>query len=270
MTFAKRDLKPAIGSEIRASRDELVDGAHAQVLRALLEERGVLVFPQIGLSDQEQVALARTISDVMPHGRDGILKVSLDGKVSEMADYFKASFLWHFDGFSDPIPQLGTLLSARRLSQEGGQTQFASTYAAYEALPAAMKARVAGMRVVHSNEVIQLKANPDAGEEQLERWRRHGPKLHPLVWTHTSGRKSLAIGETGSHIDGLPVEEGRGLLRELLAFATQPQFVYEHDWEVGDLVIWDNTGTLHRATPYPSDSGREMHRTSLAGHEAIA
>ena len=91
-----------------------------------------------------------------------------------------------------------------------------------------------------------------------------------LVWTHESGRKSLVIGCHASHVVGMDREESAKLLRQLLDWATQPAFIYRHEWSVGDLLIWDNTGVLHRAEPYPSDSGRMMHRTTLLGEEAFA
>ena len=110
----------------------------------------------------------------------------------------------------------------------------------------------------------------DAEELMRELWRIAAPKTHPLVWTHRSGRKSLVLGSTASHIEGMGRAEGRALLDELLDWATQPQFVYRHEWRLGDMLMWDNTGTMHRAEPYAQDSGRLMHRTTLLGEEAFA
>jgi alpha-ketoglutarate-dependent taurine dioxygenase len=90
-----------------------------------------------------------------------------------------------------------------------------------------------------------------------------------MVWTHQSGRKSLLLGATADYVIGLSVEESRALLARLRDWATQPQYVYRHEWELGDLLIWDNTGTMHRALPYPVESGRLMHRTILAGEESL-
>lgn len=111
---------------------------------------------------------------------------------------------------------------------------------------------------------------PNATSEQRAAWARFPDKIHPLVWTHRSGRKSLVLGSSASHIVDMDIEEGRALLDELLAWATQPKFVYRHEWPMGDLVIWDNTGCMHRVEAYPPDSGRMMHRTTLIGEEAIA
>ena len=113
-------------------------------------------------------------------------------------------------------------------------------------------------------------AEPWPTYAELREWQQRAPKTHPLVWTHRSGRKSLVVGHSASHIDGMDLQEGRALLCRLCEWCTQPQFVYRHEWKMGDLLIWDNTGTLHRAVPYPLDSPRLMHRTTLRGEEPIA
>jgi alpha-ketoglutarate-dependent taurine dioxygenase len=93
--------------------------------------------------------------------------------------------------------------------------------------------------------------------------------VHPLVWTHLSGRKSLVLGATASHIEGMEIDDGRKLLADLLDRATSADKVYRHTWSVGDVVIWDNRGVLHRACPYDPSSPRDMHRTTFAGDEPI-
>ncbi len=90
-----------------------------------------------------------------------------------------------------------------------------------------------------------------------------------MVWTHQSGRRSLVLGATSSHVAGIGRDEGRALLDDLLARSTTPDRVYRHEWSVGDMVIWDNRGVLHRACPYDPDSPRDMHRTTLSGDEVI-
>jgi alpha-ketoglutarate-dependent taurine dioxygenase len=103
----------------------------------------------------------------------------------------------------------------------------------------------------------------------LAQWREKPDKEHPLVWRHRSERRSLVIGVTADHVVGRDLEEGRALLDHLLARATRPERVYRHEWMVGDLVIWDNTGVMHRVTPYDLSSEREMHRTTMSGDEPI-
>ncbi len=270
MTFVKRDLTPRIGTGIRTDLETLLGGRHAAEIRELLELRGVLVFPQIGLTDEQQVVFAGTIGDVIEQGEKGIYKVSLDPRESPTAGYLRGTILWHFDGFSDDVPTRASVLSARRLSGVGGQTEFANTYAAYEDLSAQRKQELEKLEVAHTLEATQRDVFPDPSPEMRAAWAGHPEKAHPLVWTHRSGRKSLLLGSSASRVVGMDLESGRALIEELLAWATRPEFVYRHEWAVGDLVIWDNTGVMHRVDPYPADSGRMMHRTTLVGEEAVA
>jgi alpha-ketoglutarate-dependent taurine dioxygenase len=156
------------------------------------------------------------------------------------------------------------------VSDEGGDTEFANTYAAYEALPDEQKKELEGLRVVHSFTASQLLTNPDPSEKELAAWRRVPTREHPLVWTRRNGRKSLLIGASTDHIVGVPHDESRRLLDRLLEWSTQPRFTLRHHWSPGDLVIWDNTGMLHRALPYQPTSPRLLRRTTLVGEEAVA
>jgi alpha-ketoglutarate-dependent taurine dioxygenase len=264
------DLSPRIGTEIRAGTADLLSGAHSEQIREVLGQRGFVLFRRVNLDDHQQVAFARTLGEVVDQGEDNIYKVTLDKRVTKTADYLRGTFLWHIDGTTDEIPSRASVLSARRLSETGGQTEWASTYAAYEDLPRGEKEAVEGLRVVHSAETIERAARPDVTEADVADWRKRPVRCHPLVWTHASGRRSLVLGATASHVEGMEPEESRALLHRLQAWATQPQFVYQHEWQVGDLVIWDNTGTMHRVIPYSADSGRLMHRTTLVGEEALA
>ena len=114
------------------------------------------------------------------------------------------------------------------------------------------------------------RADIEPTEANLAFWRKFPDKTHSLVWTHKSGRKSLVIGCHASHVEGMDKIEGQKLLQELLDWTTQSRFVYRHEWTPGDLLIWDNTGVLHRVEPYPLDCGRMMHRTTLLGEEPFA
>lgn len=269
MSITVTDLQPTIGADVTIDQASLLAGIHAVQLRELLEQRGVLVFREANLSDEQQVRLAASLGRVRDEGQQGIFKVTLDPNENAHADYLIGSFNWHIDGTHDEVPCLASLLSGRRLSPTGGQTEFANTYAAYEALSSSERQELAGIRIVHTVESSQRAVHPNPSQEQLEGWRRFAPKTHPLVWTHRSGRKSLVLGSHASHVEGWPVEQGRALIKRLLDWATQPRFVYQHAWTVGDLLIWDNTGTMHRVAPYDVRSGRTMHRTTLLGEEAL-
>lgn len=268
--FAARNLTSRVGTEIRSDPDTLQGGSHAKEIRELLEQRGALVFPGVSLSDEQQLVFARTLGGVIEQGEKGIFKVTLDTKENVMADYLRGTVMWHFDGFSDDVPTLASLLSARRTSPVGGQTSFANTYAAFDDLPEARQQALQKLRVVHTMEATQRDVFPNPSPEQKAAWASFPDKIHPLVWTHRSGRRSLLLGSSASHIVGMDRDEGRALIDELQAWATQPAFVYRHEWTVGDMVIWDNTGVLHKVEAYPADSGRMMHRVTLVGEEAIA
>lgn len=270
MLFEAIDLKACIGTEVRTDIQSLLTPEVAQRVRELLVQRGVLVFRELNLSDEQQLQLSRLMGTLREEGEKGIYKVTLDRQANARADYLKGSFLWHLDGTHDEVPVFASLLSGRRLSQTGGQTEFANSYLAYDSLPEATKQRIASLKVVHSVEVSMLRAGIEPLAEYLAEWRRLPDKTHNLVWTHQSGRKSLVIGCHASHIVGMDRNESDKLLQELLAWTTRPELIYRHEWSTGDLLIWDNTGVLHRAEPYPLDSGRMMHRTTLMGEEAFA
>lgn len=264
------DCTPLIGSEIKTDLDTLLSGREAEAIRAILEQRGVVFFRGLQISDEQQVTIAKTLGSIVQNeGEGGIYKISLDTNVNQRAEYLKGSLFWHFDGSLQPYPNLATLLRAMKLSDSGGQTEFCNTYAAYEELPEADKETIAGLRVVHSAERSQYYVRPEMSYEEIAFWQKSPTKSCPMVWTHRSGRKSLLLGATADYVIDLPVEESRALLARLRDWATQPRYVYRHEWQLGDLLMWDNTGTMHRALPYAADSGRLMHRTVLAGEESL-
>ncbi len=198
-----------------------------------------------------------------------IFLVTLDPTRNPAAAYLKGTFDWHIDGCTDDVPIMATMLSAHAVAESGGETEFASSYQAYEDLSDQDKARCESLRVVHTIEASQRLQNPNPSPEALEMMRQRPAKEHPLVWTHRSGRRSLVLGATADYIVGMYPDESRALLDELLAGATTPERVYRHEWKVGDVVVWDNRGVLHRALPYDPGSPRDMHRTTFAGDEPI-
>ena len=264
------DATPRIGSFVEADKRTLLSGAAAKEIRAILEDRGVIVFPEINFTDQEQVAFTKTLGQIVHEGEGDIYKVTLDPLENPGVEYIKGAFYWHIDGTNHKVPLLASLLSARRLAPEGGDTEFCNTYAAYDDLSAEDKQLVDKLQVVHTIEFSQRNINPEPSWEEYERWSAFPSNTLPLVWTHRSGRRSLVLGSTATYVEGMGFREGMALLVRLRDHATQPRYVYRHKWKLGDLVIWDNTGTMHRATPYAMDSGRMMHRTKLHGEEPFA
>ncbi len=263
-----KDIKEYIGGEVHLGKDELLSGEYASDIRELLEQRGVLVFPQINLSDEEQVKFTETLG-TPAHEMAGELlyKVTLDTKANAKADYLKGSWYWHLDGTMNEVPILASILSGRVLSPTGGNTEFCNTYAAYDSLSDEDKEAFADLRVEHSAWNSLLYYDPEPSLQKVKEMMSIGENELPLVWNHKSGRKSLVIGCTAHHVLGKGSQESTELLVRLREWATQEKFTYSHKWTVGDMVMWDNTGTLHRATPYDPASGRMMIRTKLQGEE---
>lgn len=275
MTLSAVDLKPRVGSELKADLDSLLSGAHRREIRDLLVERGVLVVRGANMDDQQQRTFARTLGDlrlgtVKKEGDEGLLKVSFDEKVNpEYAKFFFGTLLWHMDGTYDEFPPFASILSPRVLADTGGQTEFANTYAAYEDLPEEEKRWLETLQVVHTMQAALFPAKPDCTPEEFALWCTYPNRTHPLVWHHKSGRKSLVLSTSASHVVGMHPAESRDLLQRLMAHATQPQYVYRHEWQMGDLLMWDNTGTMHRVKPFDKSSGRQLHRFTLNGEEPI-
>jgi alpha-ketoglutarate-dependent taurine dioxygenase len=271
-TLATRDLAPRIATEIRADKQDLLSGVHAGTVRELLERRGVLVFPQIHLTDEEHVAFTETLGTLATERRgEQVYNVTLDTSVNKQADYLKGSLYWHIDGTMNEVPIFASLLSSKALPRNGGgDTEFCNTYAAYEDLSDADKQQLGSLRVMHSTWNTLLYYNPEPDITTLRQMMAIGSRELPLVWTHRSGRKSLILGCTASHIVDTDLKTSTEMLVRLRDWATGPEFVHRHKWSVGDLVMWDNTGTMHRARPYDPDSGRMLTRTKLAGEEPFA
>jgi len=266
-----KDLKPLIGSAVHLSKSDLLSGEYGADIRELLEQRGVLLFPQLGLGDDEQIQFTKTLGEVAPEmAGELVYKVTLDTSANAKADYLKGSWYWHLDGTMNKLPILASILTGKKLSPTGGNTEFCNTYAAYDLLPEEDKKKFEAYRVMHSAWTSLFYYDPEPSLAKAQEMMRIGENILPLVWKHKSGRKSLVIGCTAHHVEGLSARESTELLVRLREWATQEQLVYSHKWTVGDMVMWDNTGTMHRATPYDPASGRLMMRTKLQGEEAFA
>ena len=279
-TVTFEDLKPAIGSIVHVDRAQLLTEATAQACREALEHRTVLVFPQAHLTDAEQLAFTdlmgarqniTSFATSEKPAEEDVYKVTLDRKLNRQPEYVLGTFFWHMDGITiDTPPAYATLLSCRKAAPLGGDTEFASTYAAYNGLPQAEKDALEGLKATHSVKASLrhiLDAIPESDYDSVVNIGL--VKQHPIVWTHDNGRKSMVIGTTADHVVDMPIAHGRALLIRLQEWAAQPDYSYRHHWQEGDFVVWNNTGAMHRVIPYDADSGRLMHRTSIAGHEVV-
>jgi alpha-ketoglutarate-dependent 2,4-dichlorophenoxyacetate dioxygenase len=263
-----------------------LDATTKHAIEQTMDRDAVSVLRDQDIDDAQQIAFASSFGplEVAPavQGKTGargvgkrikhreifdISNLDDDGRIldadDQRATYAQGNQLWHTDSSFRQKSATWSMLHARVIPPDGADTEFVDTRAVYDALPDPMKSRVEGAVAEHSiwHSRAKLGGYAPSDEERASR----PPARHPLVRRHPgSGRKALYIASHASHIIGRPHEEGRALLEELIEFATRPQFVYAHKWRVGDLVIWDNRCTLHRATPYQSSRYvRDLRRTTI-------
>lgn len=265
------DIKPKIGARLLNSKAELLSGVLAADIRELIERCGVLVFPEIHFTDEEQVAFTKTLGTFMTEmeGQE-TYNISLDQKMNPKRDYLLGSLYWHIDGTMTPLPPGLAILSSKVLPTWGGNTEFCNTYAAYDDLPEETKQKIDGLKAMHSAWASLYYYDPEPGLAKLEEMMRIGSRELPLVWKHRSGRKSLILGNTAHHVNGVDWIESAKLLAGLREWATSEPYHYAHEWKLGDALMWDNSGTMHRARPYDPDCGRLLIRTKTGGEEPMA
>jgi alpha-ketoglutarate-dependent 2,4-dichlorophenoxyacetate dioxygenase len=276
-------LHPHLGAEVTGIdlATPLTADDFAEIERAF-HRHAVLVFPGQPLTDDQQIAFSRLFGplEASPEyagskksrlGRAEIADISnLDpeGRVMSAADqrllFNRGNQLWHTDSSFKHVPARCSLLSAREIPPAGGETEFADMRAAYDALPDEKKRALDGLVVEHS--IFRSRSLIGFTEFNEEIQRDLPPVQQLLVRRHPgSGRKTLYLASHASHVIGWPVEGGRKLIEELIAFATEPRFVYQHRWRVGDLVMWDDRCTMHRGRPYDDTRfRRDMHRTTVS------
>jgi alpha-ketoglutarate-dependent 2,4-dichlorophenoxyacetate dioxygenase len=249
-------------------------------IRAGMDEHAVLVFRDQPFTDQEHLEFAQRLdgelhtklgSSALVKNRFGnealgdISNLDESGEImttdNRRRAYNLGNRLWHTDAsFQDP-PGRYSMLHAKIVPPAGADTEYADMRVAYDALPEETKARLEGLRVHHSIAYSRQTLGFEFAAEEEDRLKG---AVHPLVRTiPRSKRRALYLASHASRVVDWPVPEGRLLLRELIEHATQPQFVYRHRWRVGDLVIWDNRCTMHRATPFEDTRyRRELRRVT--------
>jgi alpha-ketoglutarate-dependent taurine dioxygenase len=264
-------ITPGIGAEVTGlSGHAFVDPEVAARTEELLDAHGVVVYKGAAISDADLAAFSRLLgpvhafASVADSEHPDVSVVSRDPEVSKVAAVQYGTFEWHIDGTMDDCPHRVTLLTCVQPASDGtGDTEFANTYAAYDALTDDEKATLEGLQVRYSYlnraRLRRIEATPEASRM----WSTREPRDRPLLWRHRSGRTSMLLGAQAGEVIGWTLDEGEALLERLLDWATQPRFTMRHHWERGDLVLWDNTGVLHRAHSYEQESGRLMHRTTV-------
>ena len=254
-------------------------------IEAGMDRYAVLVIREQFITDEEQLAFTRHFGELEAYRTPGHIRRREEQRLGPgMADFsnldksgnvmpaddrvwfFKlADRLWHSDSSFRPVPAKYSLLSARVLPSWGGNTEFADMRAAYDALDARTKAEVEGLVCLHS--LVYSRAAIGFTELSEEETAAFTPVRQRLVRTHpVTGRKSLFLSAHAGAIEGWTIPEARMFLRDLTEHATQPEFVYSHPWQPGDLVMWDNRQVMHRARRFDDRNEiRDMRRTTLAG-----
>ncbi len=287
MAVDVRKLHPLFCAEVMGLDARHDDGQLRAQIEALMDEHAVIVLRDQKLDDSSQVAFTKLFGEpeIAPNsGREkmrsahpeifNVTNLAADGGFQKEDDparkYRLGNYLWHTDSSFRQNAGKYSFLMAHTVPSEGADTEFTDTRAVYDALPAATKARLEGLRAEHSIWYSRaLKGGYQPSEEEL---RMRPPAQHPLVRTISgSGRQALYIAAHVSHILGWSEAESRPLIDELMAFAVQPQFVYAHKWRPGDMVIWDNRCTMHRATDFEdSKLVRDLRRTTVREGLSVA
>jgi alpha-ketoglutarate-dependent 2,4-dichlorophenoxyacetate dioxygenase len=254
-----------------------------QAIEAGMDKYAVLVFRDQKLTDQQQMAFTRNFGDIEDARGGNVTKPQDERLVAGLNDvsnldkhgmprdrfsrerlFNLGNMLWHSDSSFRAIPAKYSLLSARTVSNKGGNTEFADMRAAYDELDEKTKREISDFVCGHS--LMYSRGSLgflDYSEEEKAMFK---PVLQRLVRRHpVTGRKSLYLSSHAGGILGLPMPEARVLLRDLTEHATQSAFVYVHRWQQHDLVMWDNRQTMHRVRRYDESEPRDMRRTTVAG-----
>ena len=275
--FALRPLTPSLGAEISGLNlaEDVPDEVFDAIYRAWLRYQVLLFLPQ-DLPPASQVRFARHFGEVQVHVMN---QYHADGypelyRLSNLDEHGrpngrhpdKGTLAWHTDGSWRRVTGQATIIYGEILPETGGETHFADMYGAYERLTPAWKARIAGLRAVHN---LDFSRNRRHGEEPMTEEQRKAvpPVDHPIVRTHPeTGRKCLFLGDHAESIVGMTYAEGRALIDELNDLAIHPALTWEHRWTPGQLIVWDNRCTMHRATPYdPATQRRVVRRCTVLG-----
>ena len=284
MAVRTRQIGPCFAAEVEGvDISQPLSPDDVAAIHAGMDKYAVLVFHDQKIDDDQQLAFTQSLGDIehaigtslrapdeyrLPTTFADVSNLDKDNKIFARDDrrrlFAIGNRLWHSDSSFKATPAKYSLLHAISVPSRGGNTEFASMVAAYDALDAATKAEVEDLICEHSQIFSrqQLGFTDFTDEERA----RFAPVRQRLVRTHpATGRKSLYLSSHAGSIVGWPVPEARGFLRDLVEHATQRSFVYAHQWRVGDLVMWDNRQTMHRARPFPAHEPRDMRRTTLMG-----
>jgi len=280
-TLSVHPMGEKLGAEIRGIDLSVQPDSQAfAAVQQTLHRYGVIFFRGQKLSPDHLATFSRCFGEldihhmtehVFPH-LPQVRVLSNVKKDGVSIGITKGGMHWHSDLSYKPQPALVTLLYAVECPPSGADTQFADMYAAFADLPETQRKKLQMLRAVHDRNYRYSALYPDRPPLTLEQVAKVPPVEHPLVRVHpATGRPALFVAkDVVSRITGMADDESRSLIDELEAFATRPDRVYSHKWQPGDLVVWDNRCTLHRATPYDPQYRRTLYRTQVKGEAPVA
>ena len=278
-----RQLHPEIGAEIiGVSMADVADSEEAyRFVRAAFEEHSVLLFRKQVISDAVQVAYSAKFGPLetakaasIGEGTPFSILTNVDPKTGELAPpghkealRAKANQLWHTDSSFRPLPALASVLSARTIPGDGGETEFVSQRASWNRLSPVLREKLSNSYAWHSYAHSRGKIDPDLAS------RREQDTLPPACWrmrwrNPVNGRDALYIASHAGAIEGMAQPDALKLIDELTALSTEPGRAYTHVWKAGDVLMWDNRASMHRGRPWPVDKARHMTRTTISCTEA--
>jgi taurine dioxygenase len=270
----------ALGAEVRGiDVRHLGTDAFERLLQAW-HDHGVVLLRDQALGDQDLIAFSRRLGDldwapVQENGRrfvEGLPEIYIVSNVKVNGEAIGSlgdgEAVWHTDMSYLDVPPKASMLYALEVPPTGGNTSFCTMYGVYEALPASLKERIAGLKIKHDgtyNSGGYVRQGVTPTDDPLT----SPGAVHPLVCTHpVTGRRMLYLGRRrNAYLVGLDLSASEALLDELWSFVDRPEFAWEHVWRVGDLVLWDNRCTMHRRDAFDPASRRIMHRTQVKGDE---
>ena len=284
MPIITKQIGPCLAAEVEGvDLRKPLSPRDVAAIHAGMDTYAVLVFHDQPIDDAQQLAFSRSLGEIEHSIGAGLRapdEYRLPTTFADVSNLDKnnqpyarddrrrlfaiGNRLWHSDSSFKVVPAKYSLLHARSIPSKGGNTEFADMRAAYDALDDETRAQVEDLICEHS----QIFSRQQIGFFDLtdEERARFKPVRQRLVRTHpVTGRKSLYLASHAGAIVGWPVPEARCFLRDLIEHATQREFVYSHEWRVGDLVMWDNRQVMHRGRPFPAHEPRDVRRTTLVG-----
>ena len=276
--FGFKALTENVGSEVTGldMRQPLSDTLRDQLERELADRSVLLVRGQTDLTPEQHIAFSRCFGDLEEHvlqnfclpGHPEIFVVSNIVENGKHIGAYGGSKEYHSDLAYLPEPSMGSVFHCLECPEEGGETVIVSMSAVYDALPAERRAWLSQQRAVFDYVWQYERAHRDRPTLTEEQKARVPPIGHPAVRTHpVNGKPALFLSEIWvRRFEGVADEESQETIRDILDFATRPEFTYVHRWRPGDVIIWDNRNSMHKACPFDeANTRRRMHRTTIKG-----